>query len=1314
MTNKLIILVHLFGLATFSSFFHFYSPIIHLAEETNTLAACELRIDDLVIGDCVYDAANNQSSKVIVTVFVSWQDMNAGDMIVCDLQGRQEFIDPFDLSCPHFISYILDADASVLNLELRTTSGNCMVANQQVVLPDNCDPPSCQSGLSTGGVIYADYNSNGTRDFSENGLVDIPISIYGNNQLLAQTVSGTNGAWSTNAIGPGQPVRVEFDVPAGLFDGGPGAQSHTRVQIAQTGQCDLDLGILSTRAFVDPDPWIATTCFAKGAILDSNSQAALEPTIVLNKYFTSEGGPRVGPDGNFYVANAYETGSVWGLAYQRQTFTLYSAAFLKRQAALGPHGLGAIYYTSLSDFFPNPPPSANYRYFGRSKLLLDLDDFGIATGDELSIMRDLPSTPNAFSHDSDVFDLVGKWGLGDMDINEKGDTLYVVNLYTKSLIVIDIGQPLRLPITADRITEIPIPDPGCSDTDDWRPWGLKVHEGKVYVGGVCSAESSQDADDLWAYVMTWTPSGFSPLLDFNLGYPKGPAAGAYCKNFKPWSPDFATYKIINDVICGPSPLLSDIEFDAQGHMILGLGDRFGYQTGGRDYGPDENDKLGYISFTAGDILRLHRSKHRYILEKNATSGFITSAGAGNNQGVCGGEFYYEDAFFGHQESILGALAMHPSYNTVLSTIMDPASIWSNGWSQFDNANGRKKVNYSIFAGEIGTFGKAAGLGDIELMVGSSIDAGVKVAIGNYIWYDDDQDGIQDAIEPPVVDLEVVLYDENGIELESTTTDNKGLYYFLEIQPNTPYYIVLGRRADYDNNSLLLNSIRYNPTALYSRSGFGNEQNDSNGELLRVNALASIDGLIGLTYITGQNNENDFSLDIGLTQCLDIGSYAMTLDVCAGDSVRFMNRWYGDQDLMDTIVLSGQARFGCDSMIFVSVNPLPRTFATLDTAICRGQTIQIGGVDFNETRPQGEVVFEGASALGCDSLLQVQLDFLEWKEGRLDTQICVGGQVVISGEVFDENRTSGEIILAGAGSNGCDSILDVSLGFLQETEYVLDSSICRGGQVVISGEIFDENRTAGTVRLSGANRFGCDSNVVVQLSILESTTGAIDSMLCPGEQLDVHGEIFDRHRLGGWVAYEGGNAQGCDSMIEVNITYPSNNLDIQPEYEIFYGDSVRLEPYWDHDFVSLEWTPDRDLDCNVCAFPWADPLETTDYFLSGIDQYGCPYTTKTRVIVKKVRRVWAPNVFTPNGDGINDFFTVYANPFLEIVEELLIFDRWGELVARFNDINHSVDPEGWNGNLNGEPMNPAVFVYVAHVRWKDGERQMLVGDVTLVR
>lgn len=1227
---------------------------------SNELVSCEIILDDVIVGDCEFGPETSNTSMVIVAIYLSWSDVQMGDQITIDFQGQSQFIDPFDISCPNFVSFSVLADGSTQDLVVRTISGDCPELRQSITLPSNCDPSICTSGFNTGGKVFADYNGNGIQDSSEQGITAIPIKIYGNDILLDSTESSTNGTWASNSINPGIPIRIEFEVPSGLFDGGPGAESNTRVQITQSGTCDNSLGIHATRDVVDENPWIATTCFAKGNIDDPNSASSQEPTIVLNRYFTAEGGPRTGPDGNYYVANAFETGSVWGLAYQRKSHKLISAAFLKRQAAWGSEGLGAIYLTELSDFFPDPPPSADYRFYGRTSLLLDLDDYNIETGDESSINRDLPNTPLAFSHDSDVFDLVGKWGLGDMDINRAGDSLFVVNLYSKSLIIIDIGNPLQLPITSDRVSEIPIPNPGCRFDDDWRPWGLKHHEGNTYIGGVCSAETTQDPNDLWAYVLRWDGSSFQETVDFNLNYPKGPSIGSICTTFKPWTPDFNRYRVMNDIVCGPSPLLSDIEFDSKGNLLLSLGDRFGYQTGGRDYGPDTNDVLGYVSFTAGDILKLYKLKDDYLLEKNATSGFFTSAGANNNQGICGGEFFFEDAFLGHQESILGALAVHPSYNTTLATIMDPSTIWSNGWSQMNNSDGRKNSNYSIYAGELGTFGKAAGLGDIELLTGSSEEADVKVSMGNYVWIDEDQDGIQDPNEMPVANLLVFLRDSVGTVLDSTITDLQGRYYFEDIAPERNFYLTLGNLQDYNGKSLLINGEQYVPNTRRSRIGWGNNENDSDARYFNTLDPLIIRRFIGTEYATGKENENDFSIDFGLITCRDKGRRILDLEICANDSVFLIDTWFSVNHPSDTLVIQNGSHFGCDSIIYVGIEVLDDSRASLDTAICPSDVIQLGNRFFN-----------------ADTL-------------------------------------SGTVVLIGENQYGCDSIIDVSVQLLPEPSSILDTTICPGESLIIHQQIFNETRLNGTIILNGQSQLGCDSSIQVHVGILEESYSTLDTVLCPGEELHLHNEIFTEANNHGTIRLSGQDIHGCDSVLEVMVNYPSNNLTIPPLYEIEYGDSVQLQPKWQWPFVSYTWNPPDDLSCDSCPFPWASPLETMNYTLIGIDQNGCSYITQTKVAVNHEKIIYIPNVFSPNEDGVNDFFTVFANPFLEIVEELRIFNRWGDKVFHVYNIDANDELQGWDGTHVGRPMNPAVFVYVAMVRWKDGEREMFSGDVTLIK
>jgi hypothetical protein len=559
---------------------------------------CELFIDKILVGECEYSQRTGNASKVLVVVFLKWNEPVPGEKIEVRLMGQTRIYDPFMKGCPPFVQFIMVADGMSYQVDAAFTGGTCNALPEFITLPAACDPPVCNDSVSIGGKIYRDFNRNGIQEGSEHGIPGIPILLYDDaKQLVATSISKTNGNWAVNGLPARLKLRAEFQVPPGLYDANPGTDNRTRTQRTSVGSCNVDLGIYQLNSQFDVNPWIVTTCFAKGNALDPASPSHTAATLVANRYNTTEGGPRTGPNGNYYLASAGETGSVWGLSFQKETRQLFSAAFLKRNASLGPAGLGAIYVTDLNSFLPNPNPVPGYRYYGRTNVLLNLDDFGIETGDETTLNRNLPVSPFSASHDSVSFPLTGKWGIGDIDINETGDTLFAVNLYNRSLIAIHIGNPLQMPITADRVLEIPIPEPGCASPDDWRPWGLKYHEGQIYVGGVCSAESTGRDEDLKAFVYAWDPSGFKKVVSFDLNYTKGFLNDNYCSTFRPWRNDFYSYYIFRDVVCGPVPVLSDIEFDSEGNMIIALGDRFGYQSGGRDYGTRRTDGLLYIAFS---------------------------------------------------------------------------------------------------------------------------------------------------------------------------------------------------------------------------------------------------------------------------------------------------------------------------------------------------------------------------------------------------------------------------------------------------------------------------------------------------------------------------------------------------------------------------------------------------------------------------------------------------------------------------------------------------------------------------------------------
>ena len=93
-------------------------------------------------------------------------------------------------------------------------------------------------------------------------------------------------------------------------------------------------------------------------------------------------------------------------------------------------------------------------------------------------------------------------------------------------------------------------------------------------------------------------------------------------------------------------------------------------------------------------------------------------------------------------------------------------------------------------------------------------------------------------------------------------------------------------------------------------------------------------------------------------------------------------------------------------------------------------------------------------------------------------------------------------------------------------------------------------------------------------------------------------------------------------------------------------------------------------------------------------------------VKVVEGLFIPNAFTPNGDGINDYWNI---PYLDIGFEadVKIFNRWGGLVY-----HASAAKVSWNGNLNNIPQPSGVYIYV--ITFKDHTLPEIKGALTLIR
>jgi gliding motility-associated-like protein len=406
--------------------------------------------------------------------------------------------------------------------------------------------------------------------------------------------------------------------------------------------------------------------------------------------------------------------------------------------------------------------------------------------------------------------------------------------------------------------------------------------------------------------------------------------------------------------------------------------------------------------------------------------------------------------------------------------------------------------------------------------------------------------------------------------------------------------------------------------------------------------------------------------------------------------------------------------GCDSLIEVELEILPQTQEFLPVYLCQGESWSLGGVVFHENHQQGQVRLPAANRYGCDSLVDVRLRFHPEAVGAVDPVICRSDTLWVQNTAFHAGHRRDTLLLAGASSLGCDSFTVVRLGIFPEKREEVRLQVCPEDTITYLGERFYRGKERGELVLRGADVNGCDSTVAVVAEVYPEAHGAVKDTLCPGERLMAGGEWFSESRSEGYLVLRDASQYGCDSALEVSLFYPQNDLQLPEEYETLYGHEIQLVPwYWDW-FVMWNWTPGWGLSCTDCERPWSDGLESGSYRLVGTDQYGCEYEATTRVIVRKERRVFIPNAITVNGDGVNDRFTAFGNYFVDRIEFVEIFDRWGNFIIRIEDIPHSQEWWGWDGTHRGELVLPGVYAYRVGVRYLDGMRETFYGDVTVIR
>jgi len=751
------------------------------------------------------------------------------------------------------------------------------------------------------GRVFQDFNQNGLYDTSggtsaaptavDAGIAGVTVTLYdAGGTARGSATSAVDGTYSIASAGTG-PYRVEFTtIPTGYSasarsrasgSGNAALPTSTTnagatVQFVPNGaNANVNLALTRSADYCEDNPSLTSQLYHYGS--EAAPNAIFSFPYQSGSTRTTGGAPVddfTAPAGT-NLATTTQVGTTFGLAYHRASRRVFAAAFMKKHSQFGPAGTGAIYQVD--------------RASGTVSTFVDLNAvFGA-------------NTAGANPHDTSDYDFdngvatwraVGKVAFGGIALNGDESYLFAMNLADRRLYRIPTSGPLN----GTTIQSVAFPtsmgsgQEVCGSADDIRPFAVSYYDGLIYVGAVCSNESRSGQNNADArrnaYVYTVDPVALTfnatPAVDeLSLNYTRAQADPGYSANWNNWRADFTNIGNQTSHVIYPQAMLTDIDFD-RGNMILSFRDRVGEQSGyfaasdPSDAG-DHNRK----GITAGEILRLCGGPtNGWTPENNGSCGGTTTAGANNGEGIGGGEFYYQENYHPngnpHDEVGLGSAAQIPGHNEMVAGIFDPPYLPNDniydagGFRWFRNTGasaGSQNRGYMVYQAETANFGKANGIGNVAPLCEAA-----PIELGNRVWRDSNNNGVQDPGEPGIAGVQVHLYDANNVLVGTAVTDANGEYYFVSstvadpnqtdnigqvnggIKFNSNYTIKLDRPADYNTGGPLF-GLRKTVLDQTTQNGF-DEGSDSDGE------YDSSGNFLEIQLTTGNPGDNNHNYDFG--------------------------------------------------------------------------------------------------------------------------------------------------------------------------------------------------------------------------------------------------------------------------------------------------------------------------------------------------------------------------------------------------------------------------------------------------------------------
>lgn len=401
------------------------------------------------------------------------------------------------------------------------------------------------------------------------------------------------------------------------------------------------------------------------------------------------------------------------------------------------------------------------------------------------------------------------------------------------------------------------------------------------------------------------------------------------------------------------------------------------------------------------------------------------------------------------------------------------------------------------------------------------------------------------------------------------------------------------------------------------------------------------------------------------------------------------------------------------------------FLYIDT-LCPGTSVTIEDQTFDKDRTNGKFISQTVAHNGCDSIIEVHIDFHQPVESTVEYIFCETDTVFFNCTAFYPGYTSEQQVLSGASQYGCDSTVNLSIIFYEAVEETIEALACPLDPVLILDKSYN---VPGIYFDTIRNAQNCDS--LRYTIFIQTPDDLIDSLSlnlsCEEDhQLSVEGD-FDV------VSWSTGESQrtinvqsnqnylvtvtdgrGCEQsdsiFVEIDLVAPTISGD--GIYFVTKGQNFRPQLSIEGNYIDIEWSNIPTIDCSSCINPLMRPEVDQVYWMTVY--YGDSCTVEYPIQIILETEFYLPNIIHPDSDQPLNQRLFLQGSNNEVVYELRVFDRWGTTVFKADELMINDSNSGWDGTFDGKKIGQGVYVYsIKYLDQRTGTAGLLSGDILVV-